>query len=179
MRFTPTAIPGVTIIEATPHADSRGLFARLYCPVEFEAAGLGFFQPTQVNLSRNTALHTLRGLHYQDPPHAEAKLVRVMRGRIFDVAVDLRPESATYLRWTGVELDDRGLRGLLIPEGCAHGFITLAPETDILYQMGRNFEPSFGKGLRYDDPRLGIEWPAPPAVIDEKDGRWPLLDGGC
>lgn len=175
MRFLPTAIAGVTIVEAEPRADERGLFARLYCPVEFAAAGLGHFTPTQVNLSRNTARHTLRGMHFQDPPRAEAKLVRVTRGRIFDVAVDLRPDSATYLRWTGTELDGTGLRGLFIPEGCAHGFLTLEPETDVFYQMGRNFEPGFGRGLRHDDPALGIVWPAAPEVIDDKDRNWPLL----
>ncbi|PWR20799.1 dTDP-4-dehydrorhamnose 3,5-epimerase family protein [Zavarzinia compransoris] len=175
MRFVPTAIAGVTIVETEPRLDGRGAFARLYCPLEFAAAGLGDFRPAQVNLSRNTARHTLRGLHYQDPPRAEAKLVRVTRGRIFDVAVDLRPGSPTLYRWTGTVLDEDGLRALFIPEGCAHGFITLAPETDVLYQMGRNFEPGWGRGLRYDDPRLAIAWPAVPAVVDDKDRNWPLL----
>lgn len=175
MRFLPTRIPGVTLVEAEPRADERGAFARIYCPVEFAAAGLGDFTPTQVNLSRNPVRHTLRGLHYQAPPRAEAKLVRVTRGRIWDVAVDLRPDSPTYLQWQGVELDATGMAALFIPEGCAHGFLTLEPDSDVLYQMGRNYEPGFGLGLRFDDPRLAIDWPAPPAMIDTRDKTWPLL----
>ncbi len=176
MRFLATPIAGMVVVEAEPHADARGLFARLYCPAEFRAAGLGAFTPTQVNLSRNLARHTLRGMHYQDPPRAEAKLIRAVRGAAFDVAVDLRPDSPTYRRWHGVELDEQSMRAVFLPEGCAHGFLTLTPDCDLLYHMGRDFEPGFGRGIRFDDPAIGIDWPAPPVVIDPRDTAWPLLE---
>jgi dTDP-4-dehydrorhamnose 3,5-epimerase len=176
MRFTATAIPGVTIVDAEPHEDERGGFARLYCPVEFAAAGLAF-AARQVSLSRNPAPGTLRGLHFQDPPHAEAKLVRVTRGRVFDVAVDLRPDSPAFRRWTGVELDADGMHALFVPPGCAHGFLTLEPDTDVLYQIDRDHVPGLGRGVRWNDPALAIAWPAEPALISERDATWPDLAG--
>jgi len=176
MRFTETALPGVIIVEAEPHADARGAFARIYCPAEFRAAGIDF-TPTQVNLSRNTARHTLRGMHYQDPPLAEAKLVRVTHGAIFDVAVDLRPESPAFRRWVGVELNATSMRGLFLPEGIAHGFLTLSDDTDVLYQMGRDHVPGAGRGVRFDDPAFAIDWPAVPAVISDRDRTWPDFEG--
>ncbi len=172
MRFVETELPGVFVVDAEPHADERGAFARIYCPTEFRAAGIDF-APTQVNLSRNTARHTLRGMHYQDPPHAEAKLVRVTRGAIFDVAVDLRRDSPTFSRWVGVELNATSMRGLFLPEGIAHGFLTLCGDTDILYQMGRDHVPGAGRGVRFDDPAFAIDWPAAPAVISDRDRTWP------
>lgn len=175
MLFHPTPIAGVVRIEAEPKGDARGSFARLYCPSEFAAAGLGDFAPTQVNLSRNPVMHTLRGLHYQDPPFAEAKLVRAVRGRAFDVAVDLRPDSPTYRLWTALELSAGRMDAVFIPEGCAHGFITLEPDTELLYQMGRMYEPGQARGLRYDDPAIGVAWPAAPAVIGDADLNWPRL----
>lgn len=175
MIFHPTVLAGLIRIAADPRVDPRGAFARFYCPEEFAAAGLGAFTPQQLNLSRNPALHTLRGLHYQDPPHAEDKLVRVVRGRIFDVAVDLRPGSPTYRQWAGFELTAEGMEALFIPQGFAHGFLTLEPDTDILYQMGQIHVPGQGRGLRYDDPAIGVTWPALPAVIGEADLTWPVL----
>lgn len=176
MRFLPTAIEGVTIIEIEPHRDDRGFFARLHCPDEFAAAGHPFV-PAQTSLSRNTAAFTLRGLHYEAAPHEEAKLVRATRGRIFDVAVDLRPDSPTYSRWTGAELSAENGRALLIGRGMAHGFLTLEPDTDVLYQIDRIFEPGHGRGARWDDPAFGIEWPAAPKVISERDATYPNHGG--
>lgn len=171
MRFIETPLPGVLIIKAEPHEDDRGAFARLYCPEEFERAGLDFTS-TQINLSRNPNLHTLRGLHWQDPPYAEAKVVRVVRGRIWDVAVDLRP-GPTQMQWTAVELDEAGMRALYLPEGIAHGFITLRPDTDVLYQMGRPYTPGQARGARWNDAAFDIKWPATPALMSPQDEGWP------
>jgi dTDP-4-dehydrorhamnose 3,5-epimerase len=172
MRFTPTAIAGVTVVDIEPHADERGAFARLQCPDAFAAAGHPF-EPAQTSLSRNPHAFTLRGLHYQPAPHAEVKLVRVVRGRIFDVAVDLRPASATYRRWTASELSADNGRALLIGEGIAHGFLTLEPDTDVLYQIAPKFEPGHEAGVRWDDPAFAIAWPRPPALISPRDAAYP------
>ncbi len=146
MRFKALPIQGVFEIEAEPHADMRGAFARLYCPAEFASAGIDF-NPVQINLSTNPARGTLRGLHFQDPPFAEAKLVRAVRGRAFDVAVDLRTDSPTFKQWTSVVLDSHAMNAIFIPEGCAHGFLTLEDDTDLLYQMGRAYEPGHAPGI--------------------------------
>ncbi|MDO8380759.1 dTDP-4-dehydrorhamnose 3,5-epimerase family protein [Phenylobacterium sp.] len=172
MRFSGTAIDGVTVVDLEPSTDERGSFARLHCPDEFAAAGHPFV-PAQTSLSRNTAAFTLRGLHYEAPPRAEVKLVRATRGRIFDVAVDLRPDSPTYLKWTGAELSADNGRALLIGAGMAHGFITLEAETDVLYQIDRMFEPGHGRGVRWNDPAFGIDWPAQPVVISQRDAAYP------
>ncbi len=172
MRFEMTQLPGLVVIEAEPRQDSRGSFARLFCPQEFAAAGLEF-TPVQVNLSHNIASRTLRGMHYQDAPFAEAKLVRCTSGAIFDVALDLRPQSATYLQWRGFELSRANGRALLVPEGFAHGFITLQPESDVLYQMGRSFVPGHERGVRFDDPAFNIIWPFAPDQINPRDAAWP------
>lgn len=172
MRFTPTEIAGVTLVDLDPATDDRGSFARLHCPNEFAAAGHPF-APAQTSLSRNTRAFTLRGLHYQASPWAETKLVRVMRGRIFDVAVDLRPDSPTYRGWTATELSADNGRALLIGAGMAHGFLTLEDETDVLYQIDRIFEPGHDRGARWDDPAFGITWPAKPLVISERDATYP------
>jgi dTDP-4-dehydrorhamnose 3,5-epimerase len=126
MRFTPSGIDGVVVVDIEPAADERGAFARLHCPDEFAAAGHPF-EPAQTSLSRNPHAFTLRGMHYQPAPHAEVKLVRVVRGRIFDVAIDLRPDSPTYRQWTATELSAENGRAVLIGEGLAHGFLTLEP----------------------------------------------------
>lgn len=172
MRFSATAIDGVTIVDLDPSTDERGSFARLHCPDEFAAAGHPFV-PAQTSLSRNTAARTLRGLHYEAPPRAEVKLVRVTRGAIFDVAVDLRQGSPTYLKWTGAELSADNGRALLIGAGMAHGFITLAPDTDVLYQIDKMFEAGHGCGVRWNDPAFGIVWPVQPMVISERDATYP------
>lgn len=176
MRFTATGIDGVALVDLEPIADERGYFARSFCPAEFAAAGYGF-TPLQSSLSHNFAARTLRGLHYQPAPYGEAKLVRVVRGRIFDVALDLRSGSSSYLRWTAAELSADNGRALLIPEGVAHGFLTLEPATDIFYQIDRMFEPGHGRGVRWNDPAFAIDWPAAPEVISGQDAGYPDFDG--
>ena len=140
MRFSPTQVRGVALVEIEPHEDERGAFARLQCPDEFAEAGHPF-APVQTSLSRNPRAGALRGLHYQPDPHAETKLVRAVRGRMFDVAVDLRPNSPTYRRWTAAELSADNARALFIPPGVAHGFLTLEPDTDVLYQIAPAYTP--------------------------------------
>lgn len=172
MKFVETKIPDVFKIAAEPHVDERGMFARLYCPGEFCRAGINF-NPSQINVSRNNAKHTLRGMHFQNAPFAESKVVRVVRGLAYDVVIDLRPESPAYLGWIGLELSAQSAEAVFIPEGCAHGFLTIEPDTDVLYQMGCMYQPGHARGFRWDDPIFGITWPADPMVIDTKDRSWP------
>lgn len=176
MRFAATEIAGVVVVDIEPRADERGSFARLHCPDEFARAGHPF-QPAQTSLSRNPAAHTLRGLHYQPAPHGETKLVRCVRGRIFDVAVDLRPQSPTHRRWTAQELSAENARALLIPEGVAHGFLTLEPDSDVLYQISPMHQPGHEAGVRWDDPAFGVAWPARPALISPRDAAYPDYRG--
>lgn len=173
MRFEPTRLPGVFRVTSEPSADERGRFARLYCQDEFRGQQIDF-TPVQVNLSTNTARHTLRGLHFQRAPHAEAKLVRCLAGSIWDVAVDLRPGPG-FGRWQGFHLDGNGLDAVYLPEGVAHGFLTLTDETTLLYQMGKSYQPGHAAGIRWDDPDLAIEWPCDPSVISKKDLNLPFL----
>lgn len=175
MRLEATAIGGVMRVRPEPRSDDRGLFARLQCPEEFAAGGVDF-QPAQTSLSRNPRQGTLRGMHYQPAPHAETKLVRVTRGRIFDVALDLRPGSPTFRQWTAAELSAENLEGLLIPEGVAHGFITLEPDTDVLYQIAPAYRPGHEAGVRWDDPAFAIAWPARPTLISDRDASYPDVD---
>lgn len=171
MRFSPTLIAGVTVVDIEPHADDRGHFARLHCPEDFAAAGHPF-TPAQTSLSHNRLAGTLRGMHYQAAPHAETKLVRAVRGRIFDVAVDLRPNSPTHRRWVGVELSADNGRAVLIGEGIAHGFLTLEDGADVIYQISPRFEPGHDRGVRWDDPAFGIDWPTAPKVISARDAAY-------
>lgn len=172
MKFHKTDIAGVFLIEAEPHGDERGFFARLYDPREFSAAGIEF-RPVQINLSHNTQSRTLRGMHYQDAPYAESKLVQVTRGAAYDVVVDLRPNSPSLGRWVAFDLDQDWARAVFIPEGCAHGFLTRTPSTDIIYYMGSMYVPGHAKGYCWNDPRLRISWPEEPAVISASDRNWP------
>ena len=172
MRFVPTEIAGVVRIEAEPHADERGLFVRLHCPDEFAAAGIPF-APVQTSVSRNPTAGTMRGLHYQAAPHAETKLVRVTRGRVFDVAVDLRPDSPTHRHWIAAELSAENLVGLFIPEGVAHGFLTLEPDSDVVYQIAPGYRPGHEAGVRWDDPAFAIDWPTRPQLISPRDAAYP------
>ena len=176
MRFAETAIPGVVLVDVEPHEDERGAFARLHCPEAFAAAGHPF-APVQTSLSRNPRAGTLRGLHYQPAPHAQVKLVRAVRGRIFDVALDLRPDSPTYRRWASAELSADNARALLIPDGVAHGFLTQEPDTDVLYQISPAFQPGHEAGVRWDDPAFAIAWPAKPALISARDSGYPDHQG--
>ncbi|MEO1773993.1 MAG: dTDP-4-dehydrorhamnose 3,5-epimerase [Pseudomonadota bacterium] len=174
MKFLPTALPGVVIVEAEPAGDARGWFARHFCPEEFTAAGLGF-TPYQISQSFNAATHTLRGLHFQRGEAAEAKLVRCLSGTVFDVAVDIRPDSPTRYAWTGATLSSSNGQALLIPRGFAHGFITLEADTSLLYMTDAPYTPSAEGGLRWDDPRLAIDWPARPAVLSPRDQSFALI----
>ena len=172
MIFEPLAISGAYRIIAEPHRDTRGSFARIYCPEEFTAHAIPFTS-TQLNLSENLKRCTLRGLHFQEAPHAEAKLIHVIRGRAFDVIVDLRAGSASYGKWVGIQLDAAAPAAVFAPEGCAHGFLTLADDTALLYQMGRPYIPGHERGVRWNDPAFGIAWPAAPEMISERDATWP------
>ena len=172
MRFEEAEIAGVFYIAATPHVDHRGFFGRIFCPDEFARAGIEF-SSTQINLSRNSKRHTLRGMHWQEPPFAEAKVVRCLTGAIFDVVADIRPDSPTYRKWIARQLSASRADALFIPEGCAHGFLTLTDDCDVMYQMGRMYEPGKACGFRYDDQAFNIEWPHPPAVIGAADEAWP------
>jgi dTDP-4-dehydrorhamnose 3,5-epimerase len=176
VKFQATDIGGVVLIEIEPHLDERGFFARLYCPEEFAAAGIQF-KSAQTSLSRNVKKHTLRGVHFQPPLQEEAKLIHVTQGALYEVVVDLRRDSPTFRRWQAFNLDARRLRAIYVPEGCGHGFLTLEPNTDVLYQISRLHVPGFARGYRWDDPLLGIEWPAVPAVVSEADRTWPNFSG--
>jgi dTDP-4-dehydrorhamnose 3,5-epimerase len=175
MMFSETKLQGAYIIDIQPRKDARGFFARAFCQRVFAEHGL---TPVvaQVNIASNLVKGTLRGMHFQCPPAAESKLVRCTRGAILDVIVDLRPESPTYLQHIAVELTADNFRALYIPERCAHGYQTLEDNTDTSYQAGEFYTPSAEGGIRYNDPRLGIEWPLPIAAITDKDRDWKLLD---
>lgn len=175
MLFKPTAVPPAQIIEIEPHADARGFFARYFCEREFEAAGLPIRFP-QISLSRNAKAGTLRGMHFQVASMRESKLVRCVAGAIFDVIVDMRADSPQQLKWIGVELSAAAGNALFVPEGFAHGFITLADDTDVLYQISEFHRPGGARGLRWNDPALGIQWPREPAVIHERDATYPDYD---
>ena len=172
MIFTGTALEGVLVVEPEPARDARGSFARLHCPDEFARAGHPFV-PAQTSLSHNAKAGTLRGLHYQAAPHAETKLVRVTRGRAFDVVVDLRQGSPTHRAWTAIELDAASARAVLIPEGVAHGFLTLEDDTDVLYQIAPAYTPGHDRGVRWNDPAFAVAWPAQPSVISDRDAAYP------
>ena len=172
MRFTETPLAGAFVIEAERFADSRGFFARTFCEADFRDRGLDP-RVAQTNLSYNDARGTLRGMHYQKPPHTEAKLVRCTRGAIHDVIIDLRRASTTYLRHFAVRLDEENRTLLYVPEGFAHGYLTLADGTEVAYQMSVAYSAAHGTGVRYDDPAFGIAWPEPVRVILERDRTYP------
>jgi dTDP-4-dehydrorhamnose 3,5-epimerase len=173
MRFVETPVAGAVVVELDHHRDERGFFARVWDPHELSGAGLTSAL-AQASISRSTRAGTLRGMHFQRPPHEEAKLVRCVRGAIFDVVLDLRRDSPTYLRWHGVRLDEDNGKALYVPEGCAHGLQTLANDTDVLYLISRPFVPEASDGVRWDDPVFGIEWPdAPERTIGHRDRSWP------
>jgi dTDP-4-dehydrorhamnose 3,5-epimerase len=168
VKFRETPLAGAYVVELEPRADDRGFFARAYCDDEFAAHGLPTRWP-QNNLSRNGRARTLRGLHYNAAPHGEAKLVRCVRGAAWDVIVDLRAGSPTWLRWFGVELTAEAGNAIYVPEGFGHGFVTLRDDSDVFYQMGRTYVPDAARGLRFDDPAFGIAWPVAPAFMSERD----------
>lgn len=176
MRLLPTALPDVRLIEPVRHADRRGFVAEPYSQRALAEAGIAL-TVVQTTLIRSTRRSTLRGLHVQIPPHPQARLVQVLRGAILDVAVDLRRSSPAYGRHAAVELDADAGRLLHIPAGHAHGFLTLADETDVQFLLDAPHEPSSGRGLAFDDPDLGIDWPVldGPLVVSERDRGWPRL----
>jgi dTDP-4-dehydrorhamnose 3,5-epimerase len=176
VKFIETPLPGAWVIELEELGDERGWFARTFDAEEFRARGLNP-DVVQCNASFNHRAGTVRGMHYQADPHGESKLVRCVRGAIFDVAVDLRPDSATYRHWHGVELSAENRLAFYIPAGLAHGFQTLTDDCEVLYQMGNPYVPEAARGVRWDDPALGIEWPASDAArtISEKDRSYPEL----
>jgi dTDP-4-dehydrorhamnose 3,5-epimerase len=176
VKFQPTSIEGFVIVELDVHRDERGECARTFCKDAFRAHGIDF-AVVQTNLSFNRHAHTLRGLHLQLPPFGEPKIVSCVRGRIFDVAVDLREDSPTYRRWEAVELSSERGRVAYLDAGLAHGFLTLEPDSDIHYLMGAPYQPDQARGYRWDDPAFAIEWPATPAVISKRDASYPWLDG--
>lgn len=173
MIFAETTLPGVYLIDIEPIGDSRGFFSRFWCSKEFEAQGLSF-EVAQINVSHNAEAGTLRGLHFQREPHAEAKVVACIRGSVFDVAVDIRADSPTYLQWFGAELNSEDRQMLYIPEGFAHGYQTLEDDTGLLYLVSEFYGPDAEGGLRFDDPAIGIEWPQTVASISDKDNNWDL-----
>lgn len=174
MRFIQTPLPGAWVIELEQISDERGWFARSFDPDEFRAHGL---DPTiaQCNVSFNARSGTLRGMHYQAEPHGESKLVRCVRGAIFDVAVDLRGDSATRCEWHGVELSAENRLAYYIPAGLAHGFQTLTDDCEVLYQMGHRYVPDAARGVRFDDPAFAIQWPQPPGrrIVSDRDRSYP------
>ena len=173
MIFTETKLKGAYILELERREDSRGFFARGFCQNEFRAHGL---KPTiaQGNIASNIKAGTLRGMHFQYPPAAESKLVRCTRGAIYDIIVDLRPESPTYLQHIGVELNEDNQRALYVPERFAHGYQTLTDKTDTSYLVGEFYTPEAEGGLLYDDPSLNLSWPLPVSVVSDKDQKFPL-----
>jgi dTDP-4-dehydrorhamnose 3,5-epimerase len=177
VQLAPTEIDNLYRVVATSHDDDRGTFVRLWDDAAFRSRlRCSPLVPTTCSLSRNHQAGTLRGMHLQVAPHEEVKLVRCLRGAIFDVAVDLRPESPTFLGWYGEVLSAKNQAALLISEGLAHGFVTLEPEAEVLYLMSGQYSAEHARGIRWDDPAIGISWPRQPSVLSERDASYPDLD---
>lgn len=172
MNFRPLPLEGAYTIDLEPIVDDRGFNARSWCAQTFREKGL---DPSvvQTNIIFNKVQGTLRGFHFQAPPFTETKLFRVTRGGIYDVIIDLRPDSPTYRQWTGVELWASDYRLLYVPEGFAQAFQTLVDDTELTYQVSQPYSPQHGRGLRHDDPAFAVTWPLPVAAISQQDRRWP------
>jgi dTDP-4-dehydrorhamnose 3,5-epimerase len=170
--FTELDISGVFLLEPELHGDERGFFARIWCQEEFKRRGLND-KLVQCSVSFNAKKGTLRGMHYQVAPYREAKLIRCSHGAIYDVAIDLRPESPTFRRHVGVELSEQNRKMLYVPEGFAHGFITLRGQTEVLYHISEFWSPAHARGVRWNDPAFGIRWPTQPEIIAERDKVYP------
>ena len=175
MIFTETKLSGAFIIDLERHEDDRGYFARTFCAREFAEHGLET-EFVNTNASYSAQKGTLRGMHFQHPPHAEVKLVRCTQGAIYDAIIDLRLDSETHGEWIGVELSRENGRMLYVPRGFAHGFLTLTDDVDVTYQVSAFYTPGAEGGLRYDDPAFGIDWPGRVTVITDKDRTWPLVE---
>ncbi len=174
MRFRETELLGAWVIDPSPHQDERGRFMRAWCSQEFKQHGIDFL-PVQANLGFSASKGTIRGMHYQEAPALEAKLVRCTRGAAFDVAVDLRPESSSYGKWYGLELSAENGRMLYVPERCAHGFQSLEDGTEVHYMTSAFYTPEAVRGLRFDDPAINIQWPWAATMVSEQDRNWPLM----
>ncbi len=173
MKLKPTTIPGAIVIEIEPHRDERGFFARTYCFETLAAADAEFGAIRQTSVSFNAARGTLRGMHWQAEPRPEGKIVRASSGRIFDVIVDLRRDSPAFLKWFGIELSAAAHNALLIPKGCAHGFLTLEDNCAVEYAMDVDYAPDCARGARWNDPAFAIAWPFAPLAMSERDRTWP------
>jgi dTDP-4-dehydrorhamnose 3,5-epimerase len=174
MEFRQTPVGGAFIIEPSPHVDERGRFLRAWCAREFSESGINFL-PVQANMGFSIRKGTVRGMHFQETPAEEAKLIRCTRGAMFDVVVDLRPGSPTYLRWHGAVLSADNGRMMYVPELCAHGYQTLEESTEMYYMASAFYAPGAARGVRFDDPALAIDWPLPPCAVSHQDQSWPLL----
>ena len=174
MHFIEACIPGAKVIDPSPLQDDRGRFLRAWCAREFSEHGLDF-SPVQANMGFSKTKGTTRGMHLQVAPAVEAKLVRCTRGSMFDVVLDLRPESPSYRKWYGVELSAENSRMLFVPENCAHGYQTLEDGTEMHYMASEFYTPSAARGVRFDDPAFGVQWPLVAAVVSEQDLTWPLV----
>jgi dTDP-4-dehydrorhamnose 3,5-epimerase len=174
MLFTDANIMGAKVIDPTPHADDRGRFMRAWCTREFAEHGIEF-SPVQANMAFSRQKGTVRGMHFQEAPALEAKLVRCTKGSIFDVALDLRPGSRSYGRWYGAVLSAENGRMLFLPEGCAHGYQTLEDETEMYYTTSAFYTPALTRGVRFDDPVFKIEWPLAATAVSAQDRSWPLV----
>lgn len=175
MKFYEQKIPGVWLIEAEPFSDNRGLFYRHFCQKEFSAHGIES-RIVQTNISKNYSKHTLRGFHYQIKPFEEHKTITCIRGAIYDIIVDLRPQSTTFLKWTAVELSASVAVSVHIPAGCANAYLTLEDNSSVLYYMSEFYAADSYRGFRYNDPFFSFKWPAEPAVISEKDRSYSDFD---
>ena len=176
MLFNETELKGAFIVDLEQRADNRGFFARTWCQHEFAQQGM-VARIVQANMSYNIHKGTLRGMHFQNAPYMETKLVRAVRGAIYDVIIDLRADSPTYKRWIGVELTADNRRALFVPEGFGHGFQTLTDDADVMYQVSEFYTPGAEGGLRYNDPAFDIQWPLPVSVISDKDASWADFQG--
>jgi dTDP-4-dehydrorhamnose 3,5-epimerase len=177
MKFTGTGLDGAFVIEIEPHVDDRGFFARAWCRREFETTGIQS-KFVQANIAFSKEKGTLRGMHFQNAPHAEAKLLRCVKGAIFDVIIDLRPDSPTFKHWFGIELTAENHNMVFIPEGFAHGYLTTAAETEVFYLVSAFYSPEVEGGVRWDDPAFGVEWPMTGnLIVSEKDRSWPHFLG--
>jgi dTDP-4-dehydrorhamnose 3,5-epimerase len=172
MEIRPTMLRGVMTVTVDPYTDERGIFAKTVDAQIFAAAGMPIMWP-QCNTSWNARRGTLRGMHFQMAPRPDPKLIRCTRGRIFDVAVDLRPTSATFCQWIGEELSHERRNALFVPAGCAHGFLTLEDDCEVFYMMGESYMPELARGVRWNDPTFNIGWPFQPTAMSEQDANWP------
>lgn len=171
MKINPTKIEGVFIIEPEPREDARGYFARVFAKEELKKSGVDF-SIVHINRSLSKEKGTIRGIHYQKPPKSEDKIIQCLAGKIFDVALDIRPESKTFGQWVSEELSPDNKKMLLLPKGCAHGFQTLEENTVVEYFVTEYYSPEFEDGIRYNDPQFGIDWPIKDAILSEKDANW-------